>query len=88
MRKCLSAEVMVEDKVNPAVLEITRDEEVTRWEDIIVWRSASISVWMLTGLIILIQENTEDQQGQNVIEEEFNEWVQGQMKSAQHWNEC
>lgn len=27
---------------------------------------------------------TEDQQGQNVIEEEFNEWVQGQMKSAQH----
>lgn len=39
---------------------------------------------MLTGLIILIQGNLEDKQGQDAIEVEFNEWVQGQKKSAQH----
>lgn len=39
---------------------------------------------MLTGLIILIREDLKDEQGQNGSEEEFNEGVQGQMKSAQH----
>lgn len=42
---------------------------------------------MLTGLIILIREDLKDEQGQNGSEEEFNEGVQGQMKSAQHWSE-
>lgn len=40
---------------------------------------------MLTGLIKLIQGNLEVyKQGQDAIEVEFNEWVQGQKKSAQH----
>lgn len=69
-------EIIVEDKVNPAILETISNQQemrkVVRWENITVWRSASISVWMLIGLIILIQENLSNKQGQNVTEEEFN----------------
>lgn len=64
MRKWwMLGEIIVEDKVDPVILEtINWDEEVIRWEDITVWWSASICVWMRTGLIILIQENLKDKQ--------------------------
>lgn len=88
MRKWwLSIEVTVKDKVKQSTT-IKREEEVIRREGIAVWWWASVSVWMLTGLIILIQENLKDEQGQNGREEEFNEGVQAQMKFAQHWSGC